>query len=469
MLSLIFTIIMFAVLLVGLLKKWNATTWMLLVSLVFGLAWQFITGSSLLGEAGTGNYLVDVFEIIQNSAISQFTSVVLCIACCMGYIGYIDQIKANAMFTNTITRPLKAMNKPYVVLTIAFVISALVKFVIPAPASVMALLLATLYPIMNAVGISPLSASVAILMGAGIPWGPSNSFLYTAFSNAGLDTAQVTTWALTTQMKFAIPTIIAGCIIIPLSSVLFDRKEKNKGGENISIQEQDLTGQEQDLTSVPKIYAILPMLPLLILLFFTFVLKVAISLVASLFMSQILAMIIWTICSKEKFNLVTVLSRCTPMYAEAGKFFAGTGFLLITSNVFATVIGKVGGLNYIVEVATQANMSPQILILVVLVIVMAMVAMTSATIGMLPVFAPLFMSIATATSADPYLLIGVLIMTASICGPMGLVYMGNVVVAPALDLKMTSLVKRCAIPCITMSLVCCVVGMLSKYIKPSCS
>ncbi len=109
---------------------------MLLLALIFGTFWMAVTGTSVI-DPSTGNILVDVFELIQNSAITQFTSAIFVIGICMGYVSWLEQIKAPAKFTELVAIPLIRMNKPYLMLAIAFVISSLVKFAIPAPSSIL--------------------------------------------------------------------------------------------------------------------------------------------------------------------------------------------------------------------------------------------------------------------------------------------------------------------------------------------
>lgn len=445
MLSVIFTIIMFVVLLYGLLKNWHATTWMLLVSLGFGFIWTLISGRSILTDAGSGNAFVDLFETIQNSAIYQFTSVILCIGACMGYIAYIDQMKAPARFTEFIAAPLKRLNKPYLVCSLAFLVSALVKFVIPAPASVMAMLLVTLYPIMRSLGISSATAACSIIIGSTLPWGPSNSFIYVAFANAGMDSTNVTSWSVTTQMMYMIPVIIVSMFTIPLTSWFFDRHEKQTAS---TLEAKEM----EDLSDVPLIYIILPLMPLIVLLFFTFVLKVNISLVASLFISLLIAMVFWIVLGKEKVDIVTVFARFNPMYKATGDFLGSTGFLLIASNCFATVISSVGGLNYIVDLAISAEIPITFLLLLLTLIVMVLIGLTSSTMAMIPVFAPIFASIAQIAGLDPYEVINLLLLSISASGALGLAYMCNVIAAPTMGVKVTTLIKRNVIPVVAICL-----------------
>lgn len=440
MLAVVMTIVMFVVLIFGLVKNWHAATWMFLVCLVFGTTWVAVTGQPLMAESASGNAFVDVFELITQAANEQFAFVIFLIGVVMGYVAYVDKINGSAVFAHYASAPLKKIKSRYLVVCIGFLISVVFKFVIPAPDSVIALLIATIYPIMRAAGCSRASCASAMAMGVAVPTGPANPFIYVGFQAAGLESSFVPEWVFSYQLPMLAPVLVAMMVVLFFVSKFFDKRENAFSGD---MRERPALA---DIEGTPRIYGILPLLPLVAILLGIFVFRLTLGLAAITFMCLIAAVIIRVATAKEKLSFKEMLEEVQVVFTEAGSYLGGIGFLLIACGMFATVIQGMGGVDVMLGAAASAGMPPVVTMLVALVIVVVMVALTGATVGLLPLFAPVFMTLAQQMGADPYAIIGLLLVCCSLSGSMSLIYTSNIIVAGKADVAVTTLCKRNVLP-----------------------
>ena len=154
MIPIIATFVLLALVILGVIKKFNLVALFCAVGLGSLMVYSAVTGNSVIGDATTGNVVLDVFEYMFNTMKTQFTGTVMVSGTILAYMGFMNKIGASQAFTVLLAKPLMKIKQPYILLGAIVIIENFVKLVIPSSVSCTALLFAILYPIFLAVGCS---------------------------------------------------------------------------------------------------------------------------------------------------------------------------------------------------------------------------------------------------------------------------------------------------------------------------
>ena len=113
-LQIIVSILMFAVVLVAIQKKFHPVTTLLAVGVVVLVLWGGIfsvTGA----ETTTGSFWLDAFQVFQESSMTYIASTGLTVMSVLGYVSLMDHLHATDMFAYYLSTPLKKVKNPYLV------------------------------------------------------------------------------------------------------------------------------------------------------------------------------------------------------------------------------------------------------------------------------------------------------------------------------------------------------------------
>lgn len=210
-------------------------------------------------EKPTGSSFLDIFKYIKNAFSETNANVGLLIMTIGGFVAFIEKNGASDALVHLALKPLSLMKKyPYVLASLVIPIGQFLFICIPSAAGLSLLLMASMFPIMVNLGVSKLSAASVITATTAFGVGPAS--VITAQSVKIIDTSAVSHF-----FDFQIP------LMIPLTTTLmisffyvnryFDKKEKTE--VTLPIEEKKIA------LKVPLYYAILPILPLIILLMFS--------------------------------------------------------------------------------------------------------------------------------------------------------------------------------------------------------
>ena len=251
----IFIIIIVAKLLIS---KYNAQA-VLLFSGLFMLLLAFLFGFELpVLEKPTGSGFLDIFEYIKIAFSETNANVGLLIMAIGGFVAFIEKNGASDALVYLALKPLSLMKKyPYILASLVIPIGQFLFICIPSAAGLSLLLMASMFPIMVNLGVSKLSAASVITATTAFGVGPAS--VITARSVKILDTTAVSHF-FNNQIPLMIPLTITLMVAFFYVNKYFDKKEK---AEIAPIEEKEIE------LKVPVYYAILPVLPLIILLVFS--------------------------------------------------------------------------------------------------------------------------------------------------------------------------------------------------------
>ena len=208
MLDVIITLILVALLIFGIMKKMNPAFLTISLGLITLACIQFITGQSVLGDKATGSLFIDLFENLVNVTSSQLGRNVLIVMMVMGYVYICEALNATKMFAVYASRPFKNVKSPYVIAVVVIYLGIFLKLAITSSSSLCTMLIATMYPVMRAAGVTKGTAATAVTLPGCVVWGPSDANIFLAFELGGVTDYSVVDFFIHYQIPMVIVLLI---------------------------------------------------------------------------------------------------------------------------------------------------------------------------------------------------------------------------------------------------------------------
>ena len=240
---------------------------------VIGILLMYIgmaCGNSIGGTqfASTGMAWLDPLKAIADQFKSTISSAGFIILILGGYSTYMNSIKANNVTVNALTKPIGKIKSVYILVPAVFLIGNLLSLVVPSASNLAIILLATLYPIMIQAGMSTLTAAGIIATTATVmptPLGSDNVAMAAELANtaefAGLTASE---YVFRYHALVSVPTLFVMAAAHYFWQKFMDKKEKGKENEKLNnqVEVEVIKGGKLFQT----VYAILPLLPILMLI-----------------------------------------------------------------------------------------------------------------------------------------------------------------------------------------------------------
>lgn len=454
MISVILTLLLVAVLLLGIIKKYNIIMLLLGISVVTLGIYTMISGISVMGEETVGNRLFDVFELIQQSGAKQLSRNVFIVMTVLGYVSYMEKIKASEMFSRLFAKPLIRLNKPGLVVAGVIIVATFMKLAISSSSSLTAMLLATMYPIMRGAGVSKGTVATSIAIPGAIIFGPADFHLYLTFSLGDIQGITIAEFFAQYQVPLVLIVLAVLAVVIPVSGKYWDKRE------GVIVEKTDLEKlPDTSELGVPKFYAFLPLMPLVLIIVFSSMIPSTsvISVIAAHFLCLFISMIINIIVKKEVTN---VFNETQVFFDGMGKFMGRSGFILVGGTMFSAALSAVGGVQNIANFLIGAS-NGFAFTLIIACILGFVIAAFSYAMTSLNVLMPLFATVAASTGSSIGIM-GLALMTSSGLG-MGILPVSTtlIIISSSLDISIPRIIKRNIIPIlaalITVILACLLV------------
>lgn len=445
-------LLMIAAVLVVVTKKFSVPTSFLSIGFIVMLVMTAVTGQSVLSESVSGNPYIDIFEVMANAITSSLGSTGLVIMVVMGYVAYMKQIKASDLFSMLCARPLRKLKNNNILIFAVFVLTVVVKLAIPSSSSEVALLIATVFPIMLAVGISRQTVAAVLLVSSSIVWGPSNTLALTAFNGAGLEDISIPVYFVTKEVIPVIGMTVVGAVVFIIVNRYFDKKEG-------VLADRDKLPELPDASQlgIPRFYAVFPLLPVILLIIFSPVIQknVTISVVAANFLCFVLVLVIETI---RKRKVKEVFDDSQALYKGMGQAFVNVVAILIGVNVFSAAMNAVGGLKVLANLLAGGGSGSTIIAVVGAVAGMLLVGVGSSISGTIPLFSSLYAGFVS-SQAELINMCRMLIFGASLGSVINPISPTMVIVTGGCDVPVTNVIKRSLIPrlaCLLTEIIICI-------------
>lgn len=335
--------------------------------------------------------LIDPFTNIINQFKNYLQGAGLTILILGGYTAYMSSIGANDMTVKSLLKPIGLFKNKYVLVIIVFLVGNLLSLVVPSASNLAIILLATLFPVLKASGMSTLTAAGVIATTATIMPTPLGSDNVAIAEQIGMP---VFDYVFKYHALVSIPALIVMAFVHAAWQHHCDKKLGTESSTEVNVEIKSSKADSfKGLQAF--IYTLLPLLPILILICTTildlgFGIKVNLSVHVVTLISFTIALIIDLLFNGNKSK--EVLDR-------SGDFFKGMGsamdivVLTVAAAVFVdglTSIGLISSLQTSMETMSNSGVIlPVIMVLMTAVIVLLSGSGTSLFFAMVPLMVPL--------------------------------------------------------------------------------
>ena len=413
-----------------------------------GLVLLFISvlmGHSILPEGvkTTGSTYFDILEYVKYLLGNRGGGLGLMIMVLCGFSVYMTHLGANDVVVKLVSKPLKNIRSPYILMVFAYFLACLMSFAVASATGLGVLLMATLFPVMVNVGISRGAAAAICASPISIILSPTSGDVVLS---AEISKIPLGEFAFGT----ALPVSIFAILGIAVAHFFWQRYLDKKEG----VQVERLNADEIK-TTAPNYYAILPLLPIIGVLLFDGKWGLPNLHIVTV---MVLCFIITAVVDfLRSFNAKQTFDNLVVAYRGMADAFAGVVMLLVAAGVFAQSLSTIGFITNLIDSAQSFGGSAFFMMLVLAVITILATMATGSGNAAFYAFAELIPKLATQMGVNPAFLT-IPMLQASNLGR-GLSPVSGVVVAVSGmgNISPFEIVKRMSVPML-VGFICVIIG-----------
>ena len=413
-----------------------------------GLVLLFISvlmGHSILPEGvkSTGSTYFDILEYVKYLLGNRGGGLGLMIIVLCGFSVYMTHLGANDVVVKLVSKPLKNIRSPYILMVFAYFLACLMSFAVSSATGLGVLLMATLFPVMVNVGISRGAAAAICASPISIILSPTSGDVVLS---AEISKIPLGEFAFGT----ALPVSIFAILGIAVAHFFWQRYLDKKEG----VQVERINADEIK-TTAPNYYAILPLLPIIGVLIFDG--KWGLPNLHIVTVMVLCFIITAAVDFLRSFNAKQTFDNLVVAYRGMADAFAGVVMLLVAAGVFAQSLSTIGFITNLIASAQTFGGSAFFMMLVLAVITILATMATGSGNAAFYAFAELIPKLATQMGVNPAFLT-IPMLQASNLGR-GLSPVSGVVVAVSGMGKISpfEIVKRMSVPML-VGFICVIIG-----------
>ncbi|KLV10467.1 MULTISPECIES: anaerobic C4-dicarboxylate transporter DcuC [Photobacterium] len=304
-----------------------------------------IIGHQVLPDSikSTGNFVTDSMEYIKFMLQNRGGGLGMQIMLLCGFASYMTHIGANNVVVKQFSKPLSVVKSPYILLVAAYIVACLMSLAVSSATGLGVLLMATLFPMMTAMGISRPAAVAVCASPAAIILSPTSGDVIVAAEKSGLP-----------LHVFAVETVlpVSICAILVMAAAAFFWNKYLDQKENIAMEKVDLS--EIDVKA-PAYYAFLPFLPIVGVFVFNGETIPGLTL-------DIYTIVVMSIVAGAAVDFATkgfkgkeTLEDLESCYQGMADAFKGVVMLLVAAGVFAQGLMSIGAIDNLIGLAESAG------------------------------------------------------------------------------------------------------------------
>lgn len=254
----------------------------------------------------------------------------------MGFAFLVSYTKCDIHLVQLLTRPMKSLG--LFLIPCCTLLTAVINAAIPSAAGCAAAVGATLIPLMIRSGITPAGAGAAVLAGTyGSNFNPGGAHPVMISGMAGIEPME---FIIENALTYTVLSLVGALMITVVEVFLRD----HKGSGDLGNIQTDTTG---GISKVNILYAIAPMVPLVILLLGnTYVPAIKMGVAQAMLIGVTYTMIVTRINPQNAFK---------EFFNGAGKGYGNVLGIIISAGVFAAGLREAGVVDALIEALKQAN------------------------------------------------------------------------------------------------------------------
>lgn len=438
-----------------LVKQYKPQAILLIGGAVMILAAYFMgTIEYILDESSTtGFFLFDIFQKLNSDGAGEVKGTGFILMSIAGFSCYCDYIGASRKLVDLAAAPLKRINKPYLVLAIATPLCMFFSLFIASASGLCMLLMATIFPLLVGLGVSPIAAASVVTTCRIIDVGPASSTTVFTAEAVGLPTDQF-------FVEHQMPVFLTLCVVIAVVNCFWQKwADKKMNFVPGSVSPVVVEAKEANGKDVPAIYALFPIIPLILLIVFSSygIKTIKMNVTNAMFIGLTICLIAELIRTR---SLKAVCASMTEFFKGQGNQFAGIVTLIIAGGFFADGLTSLKVVEAGANLVTSSGISGLVVILIcaLLIVLMAflMGSGTSSTFAFIPLLPPILQKVGADVTGACLLALNASGIGRAISPISGVV----IIAAGQAKINIFDLVKRNLVPAITAFLVTLIVGVL---------
>ena len=336
-----------------LLRKYNAQAVLLGAGLILLIAAFALKLPLPEVKKPTGFQGFDLFVFIGESFAKTNAGVGLMIMAIGGFVAYSKHIGASDALVHIAVKPLHRLrNNPQLAATFVLPIGHLLSLCIPSAAGLGLLLMTTVYPILRRLGVSKI-AGVAVITGStGLCVGPASVITNSAISIMEIP---IIPYFLGEQIPLVWPTLGVLMVVYYAVNKYFDARnpegllDSSEDEKTESLEHTAGTQGIADTLKAPWYYALIPVLPLILLILFSelftpFGRPIKLHTTTAMLISMAVALVLEGLRKRDG---KTVLNSLSIFWTGMANIFKSVVTLIIAADIFAKgliAMGFISGL-----------------------------------------------------------------------------------------------------------------------------
>ena len=393
-------------------------------------------GQILGAKASTGSVFFDAFEFIRATFSSNVGKLGLNIMSVGAFAKYMDKIGASRALVRLTIKPLMALKSPYLVMSGTWIVGMLIGLCINSASGLAMLLMVTMFPILLGLGVSRLSATAAVATTLCFDWSPSDTGTILSAETAGVD--PVFYWS-----HYQVPIVAVAFVVVGVLHYLTQKYMDKRDGHVVKPMEVEKVQDEAD--NAPIWYAILPVIPLALILSFSSLWITWIKM--NIVMAMFIGLFVGVICEYIRWrDGKKVLGDIQTFFDGLGMQMANVITLVVAGQTFAKGLISMGAINTLIDGSKGLGFGPMAMMLVMVAIIAVSAVVMGSGNAPFFAFAALTPAVAAHTGLHPVLMLLPMHFAASImrsCSPITAV----IVVSSGMgEVSSFDLVKRTTIP-----------------------
>ena len=292
-------------------------------------------GKIVAPKASTGTILFDTFQFMSMTLSSRAAKLGLNIMCVGAFAKYMDAIGASRALVRMTIKPLLKLKSPYLVLALSWILGLVIGLCINSASGLAMLLMVTVFPILVGLGVSRLAATAAVASTLCFDWSPSDTGTILSAETAGID--PVIYWT-----DYQVPIVIVAFFVVSALFYFSQKYMDKKAGhvvKPVDVDSQETSDDPRD--HAPAIYALLPVVPLALILCFSplWITWIKVNIINAMMIGLAVGMIAEYIRSR---NLKEVFAGVQAFFDGMGLQMANVVTLIVAGQVFAQGLMSMG-------------------------------------------------------------------------------------------------------------------------------
>lgn len=331
----------------AIIKKYNPLVTLLAAGLILiGVAYYFGIGTGKLPlKNASGHLWVDLFLILTDNFKSTFNGLGLYILTIGGYAYFIEKVGSGQTLVYYAIKPLKKFKNPYVVLMLAFYFGVFLNIFIDSAAGLGLLLATTIYPILRGLGVSKLAAASVI--------STTGSFAVSPLSSLGALNSELLGIPLYEYFfNYKVYTSIAIIVFAGISHYVWHKYCDARNGKMLNNDDGDIT--ESKLEPGHPVLAIIPVIPIFIMLIPFLNKSIKMDIATVMFLSTLVSIIIVGIINK--LSLKAAFSLASEFFTGMSKIVSVV-VLIVAGQIFAQGLVSMGAVTYLVDIGKSLQIN----------------------------------------------------------------------------------------------------------------